>query len=229
MNIDKEELKSQLDKLLYEGQKLLVDCLKKEKDRRENDGERHIGTIIRDDYQKWYTKSLPAVKFIGPDRYDEFVGEYRSENRKDRGVIGYGIYDFVVGYGIPRGYEFDPFTVFHTRFAQQISILGSLSNKLESAVSEIESVLHSSLLDNELEAAESLLKNGHLRASGAVCGVILESHLGSVFKNHLLKSRKKHTISVLNDALKESKIIDVPQWRHIQRVWVWYGKYKSLI
>ena len=72
---------------------------------------------------------------------------------------------------------------------------------------------------SELDAARELLKNGFLRASGAICGVILEKHLGQVCTNHSLSLRKKNpAINDYNQLLKDENVIDVPTWRLIQRL-----------
>jgi len=43
--------------------------------------------------------------------------------------------------------------------------------------------------------------------------------LKKVFTNHNLQTRKKTpTISDFNDGLKQAGVLDVPVWRHIQRL-----------
>jgi hypothetical protein len=70
-----------------------------------------------------------------------------------------------------------------------------------------------------LDAARELTKHGFLRGAGAIAGVVLEKHLLQVAQNHSLSIRKQHpTISDLNDALKNGSVLDVPQWRGIQRL-----------
>ena len=62
------------------------------------------------------------------------------------------------------------------------------------------------------------MKNGFLRAAGAICGVILEKHLAKVCLNHNVKITKKDpTISVLNESLKEIAY-DTIEWRRMQRL-----------
>ncbi|MCK6463160.1 MAG: hypothetical protein L6Q29_05095, partial [Candidatus Pacebacteria bacterium] len=64
----------------------------------------------------------------------------------------------------------------------------------------------------ELEAAKELSKHKFTRAAGALAGVVLERHLGQVCENHGLKITKKNPgIADLNNALKESDVIDIVQ------------------
>lgn len=225
----KIDLKSELKTISSEGKCVLVTALKAEEERKKDKaGEGHIGTTIRGIYQKWYTKAVPVVTLIAPERVEEFVEQYKFGKRKDIEITNYGISDFIMGYGAPNYYDsysgdykprFDPFTVFHTRIEHQISILDSLFEKFEFAITNIESVLHVSLMEGELGAANALEKNGHLRAAGAVAGVVLEGHLKSVCGRHAISIRKKNPgIGDFNDKLKDGNIISVPTWRLIQRL-----------
>jgi hypothetical protein len=73
------------------------------------------------------------------------------------------------------------------------------------------------LFDSELDAGTELLKNGFTRAAGALAGVVLERHLAQVCDDHKVTiAGKTPTLAVLNDALKNAGVIDVPQWRSIQ-------------
>ena len=224
-----KNLESELESISSEGKSVLLAAIKAEQERKKQKGDaRHIGTTIRGDYQKWYTKVVPVVQLLAPERVGEFVEQYKFDRRKEMEVTNYGISDFLMGYGAPTyldsetfAYEqqFDPFTIFFTRIEHQLSILDSLFGKFEHAVTNLESVLHASLMDGELGAASSLAKNGHLRASGAVAGVVLESHLKSTCGRHAISMRKKNPgISDFNDKLKESGAIDVPMWRLVQRL-----------
>jgi hypothetical protein len=74
------------------------------------------------------------------------------------------------------------------------------------------------LIDDDIEAAKELVKSGHLRSAGVVCGVVLEAHLKSVAARHNIKFRKKRpTVSDYNDTLKD-RVYDTPTWRFIQRL-----------
>jgi hypothetical protein len=84
-------------------------------------------------------------------------------------------------------------------------------------VKDIVALLEIELFDDELDSAKNLLKKGYLRAAGAICGVVLESHFKSIMKNHNLISLKKDmSISDYNDLFRKENIYDVSKWRNIQ-------------
>jgi hypothetical protein len=114
---------------------------------------------------------------------------------------------------------FDDLGAVRNRFKAQLDILRSSQARFESTLFEIRRLAQADLFDSELDAARELHKNGFLRGSGVVAGVVLEKHLAEVRSNHNVVTRKKHpTISDLNDLLKDKNVIDVPTWRFIQRL-----------
>lgn len=182
-------------------------------------------TSLQEQYNSWYTSVLPSIRIIAPERYDDFVSYYKLDKRKTSDItyLNYTISDYLIGLTITSGYEkkevVNGFSAFMAKFQNQLSILSSCIEHIDSVLSNIEGVLQSELFQNELEAARDLLKKNHIRASGAIVGVTLESHLGKVSKNHSLKLTKKNpTIADYNDALKDCGTIDTPTWRLIQRL-----------
>jgi hypothetical protein len=102
---------------------------------------------------------------------------------------------------------------------QQIAILKSVEARFESCPFDIRQLVQADLFDSELATATELHKKGFLRAAGVVAGVVLEKHLGQVFNNHGLKTRKKNpTVSDFKDDLKSGDVIDMGIWRNIQRL-----------
>jgi hypothetical protein len=82
-------------------------------------------------------------------------------------------------------------------------------------LSDIETTLLSEIQEDELSSARQIMKIS-LRASGAICGVIIESHLQKVCKNQNIKIRKKNPgISDLNELLKQEKSYETTTWRKI--------------
>jgi hypothetical protein len=134
----------------------------------------------------------------------------------------YSISDYLQGVVVrnPGGSEMFNFSsVALAKFKEQVSILVSARDRLGRLLADIAGTLEATLLDDELEAAEALLKAKHLRSAGIVAGVVLERHLKSVVATHQLSlGRNKAQIANLNNALKEAGVIDVPRWRAIQRL-----------
>jgi hypothetical protein len=106
-----------------------------------------------------------------------------------------------------------------SKIEQQLGILESCVEVIDSKLKSIESALQSELFENELETAKIILKKSNVRVAGALAGITLEGHLKKVCQNHSLKITKAHpTISDFNEELKKNNIIDVPKWRLIQRL-----------
>jgi hypothetical protein len=209
----RKEIKKELHNLIVEG----VNFFDGETEELKNN------TISSINYQRWYTKSLAVIKQLIPDRLDEFKELYKVEKRKEMTITTYGISDFLQGIAVTRGpYKEEVFNsqnVAGTKLEQQIAIVESAKTRIDSILSDIEGLLKADLFDDEISASESLLKSKHLRSAGTVAGVVLESHLSDVCKNHGIKTRKKNpAISDYNDLLKTEKVLDTPNWRKIQRL-----------
>lgn len=221
-----ERIKKELSALTKEGIEILIaeseEKSEKAKKGKQNAVQKPLPTIMS--YQSWYTRALPIVKQLIPERYQEFQEQYKLEKRKHSEItfLTYTISDYLIGLSITRGWEkeevVNPLSAFTSKFQHQITILRSAEDRIDSILADIQGVLQSELFDNELDAANDLLKKGHLRAAGALAGVTLESHLSKISANHNLKSSKNPTISDLNDELKNAGIYDVPNWRFIQRL-----------
>ena len=97
---------------------------------------------------------------------------------------------------------------------QQLAIVKAISNRFESSLFDIRQLVQADLFDSELEAAQALVKQGFLRAGGAMAGVVMERHLAQVCENHAVKLHKKApTIADFNEALKKADVVDTFQWR----------------
>ena len=181
---------------------------------RKPDGSKHISFVF--DYQKWYTKSLPTVRTLAPDRIAEFIKYYEVDpKRKSLGYGTYVIQDYIKGVA-PSNYhhpDFDTRAQVVQAFLNQIAILSSIADRLDSALADIEGRLFSNLKDAELVTAQALIKVSP-RAAGALAGVILEAHLQRVAVSHDIKIAKRNpTIADLNDPLKQAEIYDIATWR----------------
>ena len=173
------------------------------------------------EYTVWYSEALPVIRAFLPDRLAEFESLYTSSASVN--PSGYSIQDYLIRARLlitpsnPSWFE-QASEVARTKFMTQISILDSVRSRLDSILADIKGVLQADLFDSEMDAAKELLRNGYLRPSGVVAGVVLEGHLKKVCLDHGLKVGKDSTISTLNDALKDGGVIDVPQWRRIQHL-----------
>jgi len=166
-------------------------------------------------YQYWYTKALPLIKFLVPDRSNEFENCYRlNYSRQSLTPANYTILDYMNGLSLSGANEL---SLMKVRFHCQLGIIKGAVDRINSIVGNLEGVLQVDLFQSELDAAEHLLKNGYLRAAGAIAGVVLEGHLKTICKNHNVTiTNKTAGISILNDDLKKAGVYDTSQWRRIQ-------------
>ena len=204
----RERLAGELDSLVKQGWKM-VEYLSSGKPDRFASG-----------YQEWYTRALGAVRELLPDRLAEFTALYHGETRKQRDIITYSISDYVRGLKFSTASQQEQAAIgVKNTFQHQVLIIASASTRLDDILSNIRGVVQAEVLDHEIEAARHLLNANHLRAAGAVAGVVLERHLKEMCAVRNLTSRKKNpTISDWNELLKEACVLDVPQWRAIQHM-----------
>lgn len=176
-------------------------------------------------YQKWYTEAHEVIRQILPNRLEEFERLYKGDQKRKK-IDGqtYTIQDWLRGIrsGTNQwtGEKFynDESSAF-MQFQMQVELFKSAKARFESSLFDLRKLLQADLFDSEIEAGRELLKNGFLRGAGAIAGVVLEKHLGEVCGNHSITIKKKDlTISYLNDLLKDANVVDIPNWRFIQRL-----------
>jgi len=194
MKNTKERVKKELENLLEQAQQL-IEVL------RENEGHK-----FRLGYQTWYTRALPIVKQLIPERMAEFSSLY------DKGISSYvrgNYYDYE---------ERDALHEAQRLFIHQYLIFESSSTRLDDILTNIQGLVQAEILDSELDAATELSKAGHIRSSGTIAGIVLERHLAKVCLSKNLTIRKNPTISELNNVLRDASVYDIPIWRGIQHL-----------
>ena len=205
-----EEIKEEIKKLIDKGTKL-YEAIDINADGKSKD----LGYFISY-YERWYSKSLIIVKQFAPDRLDDFILFYKNNKRKTIDVSTYTISD-ALRFVHSSSDSFGP-TSARFPFFSQLNIIISCLNSLESKIYNIQTILQADIFDSEIDSAKHLLKNGFLRAAGAMCGVIIEKHFSIVCKNRNIDIKKKNpTIADYNDALKDVAY-DTIEWRKIQRL-----------
>jgi len=174
-------------------------------------------------YQSWYSEAKALIRQLLPDRLSDFVRHYeKPKPRKDITFENYRIEDYLQGLTVTRGFDKEKIVgpdAAIPHFRQQVAIVEAVKARFESSLFDIRQLVQADLFDSELDAANELAKNKFTRAAGAIAGVVLERHLAQVCDNHQVTVGKKApAISDLNDALKASNVIDIPQWRFIQHL-----------
>ena len=166
---------------------------------------------LNQSYQKWYSKCLPLLRQIAPERLDEFVELYKVEKRREINVTTYGISDYLQGvsttsYGKAENY----IGTFISKIQIQLGIIESITEIINNKLSDLVGLLQVEIFNSEIDAAEELNKKKHHRAAGTLAGVVLETHLKTVCRNHKIKLAKRNpALSDYNDALKNDGIVDL--------------------
>lgn len=175
------------------------------------------------EYQSWYSEAHALVRQVLPDRLSDFESYFEYPRvRKEITFQNYMIRDYLQGLHITRGYEKTVVadgSAAIPEFEQQLNIVKAASETLESSLINMTGVLQADLFDSEVDSAKALAKMGFLRASGAICGVVIEKHLKQVCDTHKISIRKKNpSINDLNQALKDQDILSISQWRFVQHL-----------
>ncbi len=225
----------ELERLVVQGHKLHMaiqhECYAEkfeESLRKISDNDEKVETYLknlpdfRTDYQKWYSEAQAVVKQVLPDRLSDFLSYYEYPRvRKTISFKNYMVRDYLQGLRITGAYDevkVDGSAAI-PEFVQQVNIVEAARATLESRLMDLKAVLQADLFDSEIETAGALAKSGYLRASGAICGVVIEKHLRHVCDTHKITIRKKNPgISDMNQLLKTAGAVTVPQWRFIQHL-----------
>jgi hypothetical protein len=177
---------------------------------------------INQKYQTWYTRCIAIIRSLIPERFKEFVECYEPDQKRKRiDGLSYTIKDYLYGINVVKRDRsvLDIFGIFKRKMEHQLTIIGALLAITERRVENIETIIQANLFDNELDIAAEMSRKGHLRAAGAIIGVVFEAHLKHFAANKSVDIGKKTpTISDFNEALKADDVIDTPVWRHIQRL-----------
>ena len=217
METSGSRLKLRLNELVEESDKLLSDALARRDGR---NGERTKPVIDLLDYQSWYTECIRFISQVASERLDEFCAQYDPSRKAISPKDRFGISQYWQSIHVTDPFDqelFDRHELATLRLSTQVAILKSMSRRFDSVLANMRGVVQADLFDSELDAARHLCENGHIRAAGAVAGVVLESHLQAVCANRSVTYRKqKPTINDLLRYLRENGVIDVPVERRIQ-------------
>lgn len=178
------------------------------------------------EYQVWYSTALVVVKQLLPSRVSDFQAFYEYPGRRSEiSLSNFRIADAIRGCSLQEEKEWGEkielagWSTCCQLVDAQCNILESAKSYFETSLHNLQQVLQADLFDSELEAAKELNKKGFSRAAGAMVGVVLEKHLGTVIKTHSIALGKKNpSINDYNQKLKEEGIVDIAAWRNIQRL-----------
>lgn len=172
-------------------------------------------------YQSWYSEAGALIKQLLPSRYEDFRSHYsKPKGRKDINYESYRIEDHIQGLvSSLSGRVVADSKAAIPQLRAQTAILSACADRFTSSLHDIKQLVQADLFDSELDAARSLLKNGFLRAAGAMAGVVLEHHLQQVMENHSIKLTKKTPgLADFTQALKDGEVLDIPEWRRLMHL-----------
>lgn len=220
-----KEYKDQIQRLLDEGNRLLRAFGGFGPDGEE--AEREEAELLRY-YVGWYTEVFAVVRFLLPERLEEFRNLYLADpKRKELSKLNYTIQDWLLGRQ-PRRYpngrqDFDEDEIVGRNLLAQLQILRSCLITFDSILMNFKKLTLADLFDSELEGAREILRAGFLPSAGVIARVVLERHLKDLCETHQVgvkkRSRNKPAdLADYNNSLKEAEVFDIPQWRKIQHL-----------
>ena len=163
-------------------------------------------------YQRWYSRALPLMKELAPERYAEFQAYYlRDPHGPEHRRWAYVIRDYILGREPSTG-SIEGRKETTRCFTSQLAILKSVADRLSWMSLDTEDQAERGLQLDLLETARDLIKVEE-RAAGALAGTILEAYLRKLAAKHEVKLRKQSpSPAELVEALKTAKVLDVPAW-----------------
>ncbi len=229
--MDRKTIKDELMALHNEGRNIYFaavmvydkDYFKKYNEVAQKEAEEAAQKIIKPnvDYHTWYYTASKAISIFAPERLEEFKSFYSGDKTikipADLNYMTAGITHYLQDRMIHQdGKKIDFFQAFESGFKMQINILRAIVKNFDNPFFNLESNIRHDIYKSELDIAKDLNKQGYLRASGAIAGVILEIHLKNLATNRDVMPKKKDPgMSDYNDALKDN-IYDTATWRQIQ-------------
>ncbi len=172
-------------------------------------------------YEAWYSEALAVIKQLNPDRLANFRQHYERPRtpRKEFTVANYVIEDAIQGMKVSRGEDVycEPSSAI-PKLEIQIAILKACAARFESSLFDIRQLVQADLMDDELTAADELLRNKFFRAAGVVAGVVLEKHLQAVAANRSVTVKARASLGDYVAALKDAGVLETPEWRKLQHL-----------
>jgi len=179
-------------------------------------------------YQRWFTEAAAVVEQLIPGRAEEFTKLYSGGKHQGSKPAECTIQDWLLGRNAycrsTQDHQQDDRSIdvllgVTLRLKAQVEILRSAESRLESSLFDLRRLLRAEMFDSELDACRELAAHGFFRASGTIAGVVLERHLRQTAANHGLTLRRTEpTINDYNERLKKAGLLDLPEWRRIQRL-----------
>lgn len=163
-------------------------------------------------YQRWFSTAHQLVKMYLPEKEEEFVLYYNGSEE-----VGRGLMQLLQLRGtLPTRNKKLIIESFISKFDLQRSILLSIPYVVEIKELNLRKLISADFVEEELEQAELLLKNGFHRASGVLAGVALEKYLKTLCIINNISFSKRDTITPLAQKLYKANLIDITELKRIE-------------
>lgn len=172
-------------------------------------------------YHPWYSACLALTEANMPSRAEEMRRAHQGE-KGHKGLRDGVLKVKSVGLG---SLDTDTGDLLHHHVTHIKGIVSSIPSYMESSLYSVELAVAERFVGDLLAEAEYLLKASHVRAAGAVAGVLLERHLKTLCDRHVppISYTAKAAIAKVNDLLRDGNVYDLTQWRKVQ----WMGDIRN--
>ena len=224
--MDKNKIAKQLDDLITQGRDIhMAGIVQHKKDyfiehekgiqERAKNAVKNIKNY-RGAYHAWYNDACNLVSIFIPKRLEEFeklyTGNKTIKNYGDLNPLTAGIFHYIRGDFARTNDDLeDFFNTFVSNFIVQVQILEAIEKNIDNDFFRLETDIRRGVYESEIDIAEELQENGHLRVAGAIAGIVIEVHLKQVVINRKLPlNSDKPKISNYTSVLKSAGRCDKP-------------------
>ncbi|MFC2172123.1 hypothetical protein ACFLU6_05765 [Acidobacteriota bacterium] len=170
------------------------------------------------EYHRWYASCLAMVERNMPSRKTEVTRQHDG----GKGTDGKALADF-----FKRDYfTFSDQQIIARGLRHLQAVVGSVPDYVRTTLHDLELAVAQVYVSDQLSEARKLLAHSHVRAAGAIAGVLVERHLKLLCDRQqppIKYPPKTATINRLNELLRNGGVYDVAQWRKVQ----WMGDVRN--
>ena len=153
------------------------------------------GDEVRYEYNKWYGSALEIIKRVNKGILKEFENAH-ANNQK-----------FLAQEDLYNDYlRKKHYLIFQDNLQIQKGLLHSTDGALEIKALDVTTLVTADLIENELDQAKLMLKQGFIRCAGALAGVTLESHLKLLHKQLGIQWDRGDGLNVLGQRLRKNSV-----------------------
>ena len=190
-----KEIEDELSKLIDDGYKLMKLLSNNHSNnnsylKKNYNNNRHKFTF---EYQDWYTRSLPVIRHLLPERLDEFERSYHMDSRSYIDKSTYTIEDYIQGMQINDYVRNYVDKIAWYRLRNQVSIVNSAFSRLNSLLANLNELVHANIFNDFLEMADYLQKEGYKDSAAVLAGGTLEEHLRKLCQKNDIKIMKDNS------------------------------------